>query len=962
MPLRSILAKPFTYFAALATVIMIGLLTLCLWSVIRQRAVPIHVGWSASPEGDSWFIVHVDSTGPAAGRLQSNDRIIALNGSQRAARFGPSPTLFTPTSPYSIDIERSGRVIAETLPTRSAPAWRYLSYLLLALLNFGLAVSIAISRPDYTVAQAAFFCFLGISRTFASVCLGGFGSPPSGPAVWIGLLSDSYIWASVQWAVSLDFFLRFPEPLRQPRLFRLLRWLFYAFAGCLFLISLLTVLSDLLGFPSRSSLLPAWFPLKAFDQHQEVASDLLGASALLLAPFILARNYRLLPDALSRRRVRWAALGIGLSIVPIALGITALAVFQAMGAYSAYDAVQSFLDNFAALFSCVAPIALAYAIIKHRILGIRVVVRKGLQYLLAKNVLRFLLWLPLIAITLDIVVHPRRPIADFFLNRSWWFYLFLIVSVSLTLRYRHRLQTWVDRKFFRSAYEEEVILSELIDAMQACESSDDVAGTVSAKLQESLQPSSVAVLCRKGPSGLFTVAYPRDKPIGLEYRGILNERVQGALQSHRSARTFTEIAALLNEETTTSSDLLLKTLLTPITGSNGQLLGVLLLGQKRSEQPYSPRDRRLLQAIAIQIGLVFEMLSLKEQVREEGRVRVEILGKLEQDRIQLVLECPKCGACYTKPATVCDVDGSPLGMTLPIERIVDGKYRLERRIGTGGMGAVYEASDLRLDRIVAVKVMTGRLFGNTSALRRFEREARAAARLQHPNIVAIYDFGSLHGGGAYLVMQRVLGHSWRTELNRAGHIRPKRAAPWFGQLCDAVACAHSQGIVHRDLKPENLLLSLGDDGLERVTVLDFGVAKLRSADNNPELLLTSIDRVIGTYGYMSPEQRAGSAVDHRSDIYAVAVIAVETLSNNRPPNSGISGEWLREVLQWNTHTADCEALLQLLSQALRESARERPSSIYDFRHELIPLLYVCPPPLVTGVPRSSADDTETMPL
>jgi eukaryotic-like serine/threonine-protein kinase len=962
MSFRSTLAKPFPYFAALATLGMVALLALCLWSILQQRGVPTQVGWSPRPQGDSWFIDHVNPAGPAAGRLQAGDRIVSLNGSQRAARFGPSRITFTPTSPYSIEVERSGRIIAETLPTRAAPTWRYPSYFLLGLLNFALAVAIALSRPDYVVAQVAFFCFLGMARTFTSVCLTGFGPAGSGLGLWIALLFDSYIWSAVQWAVSLDFFLRFPEPLRQPRLFRLFRWLFYALAGCLFLVSLLTVLPDLLGLAGRSSLLPAWFPLRVFDQHKETASDLLGASALLLAPFILARNYRLLPDAVSRRRVRWAALGIGLSMVPIALGITALAVFQALGSYSAYESVEVFLDNFAALFSCIAPIALAYAIIKHRVLGIRVVVRKGLQYLLASNVLRLLLWLPVIAISLDVIAHPRRPIVDFFLNRSWWFYLFLIVSVSATLRYRHRLQTWVDRKFFRSAYEEEVILSELVDAMQGCESSDEVASTVSEKLQQGLQPSSVSVLYQKGPSGLFTVGYPRDEPIGLEYRGILNERVQDALQSQRSARTFTEIAALLKDERTTSNDLIMKTLVTPITGSNGQLLGVLLLGQKRSEQSYSPRDRRLLQAIAIQMGLVFEMLSLKEQVREEGRVRVEVLGKLDQDSIQLVLECPKCGACYTKPATHCEFDSCPLGMTLPIERIVDGKYRLERRIGTGGMGAVYEASDLRLDRIVAIKVMTGRLFGNTSALRRFEREARAAARLQHPNIVAVYDFGSLHGGGAYLVMQRVSGHSWRAELNRAGHIRPKRAAPWFNQLCDAIGCAHSQGIVHRDLKPENLLLSVGDDGLERVSVLDFGVAKLRDADGNPEPMLTSIDRVIGTYGYMSPEQRAGSVVDHRSDIYAVAVIAVETLTNNRPPSSGVSGEWPREALHWKAQTTDCEALVQLLGRALHESPRERPSNIYDLRQDLVSLLDVCPPPLISAAAGSGGDDTETMPV
>ncbi len=695
---------------------------------------------------------------------------------------------------------------------------------------------------------------------------------------------------------------------------------------------------------------------------QRLLSNALGGAALLLVPLVLAHNYRKLPDPVARRRLRWVALGISLAVTPIALGILADFVFGLIGNLQASARVKSFLDTAPALFSAVIPVTFAYAIVRHRVLGIRVVIRRGVQYLLAKNVLRIILWLPLIAIAIDLVLHPREPLADFLFNGSWWFYLLLIASASLTLRYRTRLQSWVDRKFFRSAYEEEAILAELIDSMQACENSDEVARTVAEKLDSSLHLSSVSVLYRKEAGGLFTVGYPRGQSLGLQFRGILNERVQDALQAHRAARTFTEIAATVQDSDSASNDIFRDTLLTPISSPSGQLLGVLLLGGKKSEQPYSNRDRKLLQAVAIQMGLVLEMLTLKDQVREEGRVRIEVLGRLDQDQIQLVLECPRCGACYTSPAERCIADGSTLGLTLPIERIIDRKYRLERRIGTGGMGAVYEASDLRLDRIVAVKVMTGRLFGNNSALRRFEREARAAARLQHPSIVAIYDFGSLRGGGAYLVMQRIAGRSWRAETVRAGQIPPPRAAVWMDQLCDAMACAHSSGVIHRDLKPENLLVSPPTEDGEKITVLDFGVAKLHTFREAAEPELTSVDRVLGTYGYMSPEQRTGEPVDARTDIYSAAVIAAEILSNNRPAASGASRNWLQSALRWPQATPESGELVQLLDRCLRDSPSERLATIQELQHQLIPLLYKCPLPLSLRISGTASTDAETVPI
>ena len=172
------------------------------------------------------------------------------------------------------------------------------------------------------------------------------------------------------------------------------------------------------------------------------------------------------------------------------------------------------------------------------------------------------------------------------------------------------------------------------------------------------------------------------------------------------------------------------------------------------------------------------------------------------------------------------------------------------------MGAVYEAADLRLARSVAVKIIRGRSFGDRQALRRFEREAQACARLTHPNIVTVFDFGAVGADGAFLVMELVRGRTLRRELDHRGHLPAAVAAIWFEQICEGVAAAHQHQVVHRDLKPENVLIAATATGGEIVKVLDFGLAKMRTASDETDGL-TDPGVVMGTAGYMAPEQLMG---------------------------------------------------------------------------------------------------------
>ena len=228
---------------------------------------------------------------------------------------------------------------------------------------------------------------------------------------------------------------------------------------------------------------------------------------------------------------------------------------------------------------------------------------------------------------------------------------------------------------------------------------------------------------------------------------------------------------------------------------------------------------------------------------------------------------------------------SPNMPTTPLHRcMIDqvlGHYRVLEKIGSGGMGEVYRASDQRLGRDVALKILKPSLAHDQDRLRRFEQEARAAAALSHPNIVAIFDIG-MHDGGPYIVSELLEGQTLRERL-LDGPLKRREAVDYATQIAQGLIAAHEKRIVHRDLKPENLFIT--KDG--RVKILDFGIAKLTTAEFGSEAsepgslasmtTQTKSGSVLGTVAYMSPEQLRGKSVDHRSDIFSFGAILYEML-------------------------------------------------------------------------------------
>jgi tRNA A-37 threonylcarbamoyl transferase component Bud32 len=338
------------------------------------------------------------------------------------------------------------------------------------------------------------------------------------------------------------------------------------------------------------------------------------------------------------------------------------------------------------------------------------------------------------------------------------------------------------------------------------------------------------------------------------------------------------------------------------------------------------------------------------------------LDHAKRDIENLLKECPVCGRCYDVEARACTADGADLKMNAPVERDIDGHYRLLRLIGRGGMGAVYQAQDLRLNRMVAVKLLTNTSISDGTALKRFEREARAAAALTHRNIIGVYDCGRLVSHGAYLVMEFKQGQTWRSELLRRGQIAPHIVSTWIDQVLDGLAVAHEHGVVHRDLKPENLLLTELPEGPPVVKILDFGLAKW-STDDDAATLMTGPGEILGTYGYMSPEQLSGRPVDERTDLFAVGVITFEMLTGRRPFTGQTVPALLRSVVEDELRFPGEGDAIRRLESVVRWSVaidpKDRARSAEVLRRELVPVLRDCPPIVLAAASSSVSASTLT---
>jgi len=305
--------------------------------------------------------------------------------------------------------------------------------------------------------------------------------------------------------------------------------------------------------------------------------------------------------------------------------------------------------------------------------------------------------------------------------------------------------------------------------------------------------------------------------------------------------------------------------------------------------------------------------------------------------------CPKCNKSFALDVMFCPDDQERLivirGELLTEGAVIDERYRILSLLGKGGMGAVYRAYQLLMDREVAFKVLKSDM-GDPSVVKRFFIEAKSASRLTHPNTITIFDFGQTKEGLLYMAMELVKGQSLAKLIKDCGAIPAERCVHIISQICDSISEAHAQGIIHRDLKPDNILIEKKDWDPDFVKVLDFGIAKLVGGSDGTAVTKTGI--VCGTPQYMSPEAITGQPITPAADLYSLGIILYEMLSGVPPFQAETPMKLLLSHLNEQPKSlvvpgTNIEIPVQLdrfIMRVLSKKPEARPATARQFKEEL----------------------------
>jgi tRNA A-37 threonylcarbamoyl transferase component Bud32 len=850
-------------YAALA--LFLGYFALLAWCGLRGVVEP---GITADVSSGALEVRSVIKGWPAdrAG-IVPGDKLFAKDGRAIRSRFDwmAMTANWEPGKTEQIVIERGGVRTTVTLDVRRR-AWTDsgIGAIVLAgvlwgarLCTLAAAAVVAFRRPDLGISRLGAW-FLAAASVSSVVMLPGQAEvwrrlPSIGSLLlWIPALSTV-----LQPAIFFSFLASFPRQLFSKRWMWVLAWL----PAAVQLEGVAGFLRPAVYEPGRAAAVEPWF-LSVFVVTS-IAYVISGIGIQLV-------NWVRLPEVNDRRRagiLAAAAMAGWTAALPIIVfdwrsGASSLA--------PAFFSSAAAMSAVAVFLLCVAVLSLA--LLRKRVFGFEVIVRQGLRYALARGSLLGIAPLAVILLAADLLAHGQQPLLEILRSRGW---VYLGLGALALIVHARRL-VWLerlDRKFFREHYDAQRILLEVAETARVTGDFREIAPRVATEVEAALHLRFAAVMVKQPADTTYRciAASPAgEAPPPLPSEGKLISLVHVLGKPLELGVTSGWLRDQLPPEDTDFVKSTRIELIVPVRATPDGKDALLVLGPKRSEEPYTSDDKRLLVAIAASLALAIE--------RAPGRISA--FNETNSFR-----ECPSCGACYDSGVESCSKEFVPL-VVRGLPRLLAGRYRLDRRLGQGGMGAVYEAADITLDRKVATKVIHDELVGSQAAAERFRREAQAVAAFSHPNIVTVHDFGVVAGTRAFLVMELLTGRNLREEMRHLGRLAAPRVLSVLTAVCEAVHCAHERGLIHRDLKPENVFLA-GNGGEDITKVLDFGVAKwlrpvVTAAAPTRTIIETSPGVLVGTIPYMSPEQLLGGAPEPAWDLWAIAVIAYESLTGQHP--------------------------------------------------------------------------------
>jgi hypothetical protein len=806
-------------------------------------------------------------------------------------------------------------------------AGRDVIYFAHAIVFAASAAVLALGGREDRRARYLGLCFLLVSSIFAErlfLRLISLSPDLRAPLVILGHLQVEAFLPFVLWLFVSDFprVSLFKSSLRLQRIAIPVSFTIGVILLCLNAIHSMAILGK---WQSPLLVLAAAFGRFEYNTHYQTALFILMFPTL---PFLVWKARR--ADVEERRRGRLLLAGIVLGSAPVLTVVVFMSLWP--GAYEALSQprILRWLEIIVYPAMLSIPFTAAYAVLVHRALDVRLVVRKALQYALARYTVLAAATVPFGILAVLLFINREQPLTQLLTGPGGTLLAASGMLGLVMLGVRRKVVGNIDRRFFREQYDSNRILHALIEGSRSVPNVAELEALLIQEIDRALHLETVALLVRMPDSDLLTS--PSQRCRSLSITSALAQTMPEVADmridlSHPDSR----VDGLPLEDRQWLADEGFQ-LLVPLIRSSGELIGVLALGGKRSELPFTGDDRILLSTLASSSSVTLEDRILSS-AEPEG----------SEDAGLAAAECLTCGALHPAGHKRCPTCRGPTESS-KVPLTLRGKFRFDKRIGKGGMGVVYRATDMQLGRPVAIKTLP---WVEPYLAMRLRREARAMAVVSHPNLAMIHGVEFFHGV-PMLVVEYLAGGTLEDRLND-GPLPWKDAVVLGATLAEVMDSIHGAGILHRDIKPSNVGFAID----HTVKLLDFGLARAIEAAHGIDLTApwtvpgrdagratdtidtegpTATGALMGTAAYMSPEAINGVSPDPSFDLWSICVVVYEAIAGTNPMLGDNRAQTIYRILfpkipdLRDTAPTCPEGLQDFFRRALHPDRKRRPQT------------------------------------